>query len=118
MVLTYFKTFSHDMEREVSVKVLVAQLCPILCDPVDRSPPGSSVRGILPGKNTGVGCHALLKGTFPTQGLNLVLLQWQAGSLLLSHEGSPHLYYRYDRIIPAQSWFYCKHSFPKIVNRC
>ena len=29
-----------------SVKSL-AQSCPTLCDPVDRSPPGSSVRGIL-----------------------------------------------------------------------
>ena len=27
-----------------------------------------------PGKNTGVGCHALLQGIFPTQGLNLLLL--------------------------------------------
>jgi len=35
-------------------------------------------------KNTGVGCHALLQGTFTTQGLNphlLCLLHWQAGSL-------------------------------------
>ena len=29
------------------VQVLVAQPCPTLCDPVDRSPPGSSVHGIL-----------------------------------------------------------------------
>ena len=29
------------------VKVLVAQSCPTLCDPMDCSPPGSSVRGIL-----------------------------------------------------------------------
>ena len=28
-------------------KVLIAQLCPILCDPVDYSPPGSSVHGVL-----------------------------------------------------------------------
>ena len=26
------------------------------------------------GKNTGVGCHALFQGIFPTQGLNLYLL--------------------------------------------
>ena len=26
----------------------------------------------FPGKNTGVGCRALLQGIFPTQGLNLV----------------------------------------------
>ena len=35
---------------------LVAQLCLILCDPMDYSPPGSSVHGDSPGKNTGVGC--------------------------------------------------------------
>ena len=28
-----------------------------LCDPTDCSPPGSSVHGIPPGKNTGVGCN-------------------------------------------------------------
>jgi len=34
------------------------------------SPPGSSVQGDSPGKNTAVGCHALLQGLFPTQGSN------------------------------------------------
>ena len=60
------------------------QLCPILCDPVKCRPPGSSVHGNSPGKNAGVGCRALLKGIFPTQGSNLHLsrlLHWQAGSL-------------------------------------
>ena len=33
----------------------IAQLCLILCDPMDHSPPGSSVHGIFPSKNTGVG---------------------------------------------------------------
>ena len=146
------------------------QLCPTLCDPVDCSPPGSSVHGILqarvlewgaiafspaaketqlsglcrhsssltycwltiseeraltvccelcccvcsvvsdslqprglqparllcpwdaPGKNTGVGCHALLQGIFLIQGLNsdpLCLLHWQAGSLPLASPGKP-----------------------------
>ena len=37
------------------------QLCPTLCSPVDCSPPGSSVHGIFPSKNTGVGCHFLLQ---------------------------------------------------------
>ena len=37
------------------------QSCPTLCDPIDGSPPGSTVPGILsPGKNTGVSCHSLL----------------------------------------------------------
>ena len=31
----------------------VAQWCPTLCDPMDYSPSGSSVRGIVSGKNTG-----------------------------------------------------------------
>ena len=33
-------------------------------------PPGSSVHGDSPGKNIGVGCHALLQGIFPTRGSN------------------------------------------------
>ena len=35
---------------------------------------------VFPGKNTGVGCHSLLRGIVPTQGLNLRLLRllrWQ-----------------------------------------
>ena len=39
-----------------------------------------------PGKNTGVGCHAILQVIFPTQGLNtclLHLLYWQVGALPL-----------------------------------
>ena len=54
----------------------VAQLCPTLCDPMDYSLPGSPVHGIFPGKNTGVGCHFLLQGIFPTQRLNQRLLHW------------------------------------------
>ena len=45
-----------------------------------------------PGKNTGVGCHALLQGTFPTQGLNprlLCLLLWPVGSLRPAPPGKP-----------------------------
>ena len=40
---------------------------------LDCNPPGFSVH-VAPGKNTGVGCHSLLQGIFPTQGLNLGLL--------------------------------------------
>ena len=52
------------------VLCLVAQSCPTLCNPMDCSPPGSSVHGDSPGKNTGVGCHALFQGIFPTKGSN------------------------------------------------
>ena len=52
------------------VLCLVTQSCLILCNPMDCSLPGSSVHGDSPGKNTEVGCHALLQGIFLTQGLN------------------------------------------------
>ena len=45
-----------------------------LCDPMDCSPPGSPVHGDSLGKNTRVGCCALLQGIFLTQGLKLRLL--------------------------------------------
>ena len=68
------------------------QSCPTLCDPMDCSPPGSSVHGDSPGKSTGVECHALLQGIFPTRGLNphlLCLPHWQVGSLPLMPPGKP-----------------------------
>ena len=70
----------------VKVKVLEAQSCPTLCAPMYCSPPGSSAHGTSPGKNTGVGCHALLQGIFLTQGYTLhllSLLHWQVHSLSL-----------------------------------
>ena len=56
-----------DAKSEGEVKVLVAQLCPTLCEPVDCSLLGSSVYGDSPGKTTGVGCHALLQGSSQTR---------------------------------------------------
>ena len=55
-----------------------------LCDPMDCSPPGSSVHGGSPGKNTGVGCHAL-QGIFPTQGSNPVSYVSCIGRRVLYH---------------------------------
>ena len=71
-----------------------AQSCPTLCDPVDHSPPGSSVHGDSPGKNTGEGCHTLFQGIFPIQGLKLrllCLLHWQEDSLPLAPPGKPEM---------------------------
>ena len=66
----------------------VAQSCPTL------QPHGLWLTRLLcpwgfPGKNTRVGPHALLQGIFPTQGWNPHLPRCQAGSLPLSHLGSP-----------------------------
>ena len=59
---------------------LVAKSCPTLCNPMDCS---------LPGKNTGVGCHFLLQGIFPTQGSNAGLLHCRQILYRLDYEGSP-----------------------------
>ena len=81
---------------------LVAQSCPTLCNPKDCSPPGSSVYGDSPGKSTGVGCHALLQGIFPTQGLNPGLLHYRRILYHLSYQGSPM--FSVALFIKAKTW--------------
>jgi len=58
---------------------------------MDCSPPGSSVHGDSPGKNTGVGCHALLQGIFPIQESNQGLLHCMQILYQLSYQGSPYV---------------------------
>ena len=55
-------------ERFLGIRACsLAQSCLTLCDPMDHSPLGSSVHGIFSGKNTGVGCHFLLQGSFKSE---------------------------------------------------
>ena len=55
-----------------------------------------SVHGDSPGNNTGEGCHALLQGFFPTQGLNPGLRHCRWILYHLSHQGGPiYLYLIY-----------------------
>ena len=72
-----------------SVLCLVALSCPTPCDPMYCSLPGSSFYGDSPGKNTGVGGHALFQGIFPTQGLNPGLPPCRWILYQLSYQGSP-----------------------------
>ena len=62
-----------------------AQSCPALCGPVDCRllRPWD-----FPSKKTGVGCHFLLQGIFPTQRSNLGLPQCRQTFYRLSHQGS------------------------------
>ena len=65
-------------------RVKLLQSCPTLSNPVDCGPSRLLSPWDSPGKNTGVGCHALLQGIFLTEGSNprlLSLLHWQVGSL-------------------------------------
>ena len=47
------------------MRVLLLQSCPTLCNLMDCSPPGSSVHGDSPGKNTGVGCRPSSRRSSP-----------------------------------------------------
>ena len=75
-------------ERKSESESEVAQLCPTLCDPMDCSLPGCSVHGIFQAKSTGVGCHFLLQGIFPTEGSNPSLPHCRQTLYYLSHQGS------------------------------
>ena len=70
---------------------LVAQSCQTLCNPMEDSPPGSSVHGDSPGKNTRVGCHVLLQGIFPTQEANPGFPHCRQILYHLSHQGIPRI---------------------------
>ena len=80
---------------------LVTQSCPTLCDPTDCRLPGSSVHGDSPGKNTGMGCHALLQGIFATQGLNPGLPHCRRVLYYLRHQGSPPSHLRFNKYFSA-----------------
>ena len=68
---------------------LVVLLCPTLYDAMASSPPGSSFHGDSPGKNTGVGCHALLQGINP--GIETRSPALQADTLPSTPPGKPLL---------------------------
>ena len=94
-----------DMEDKAHMRVcvcvcvcLIAQSCPTLCDLMNCSPPGSSVHGNSSDKNTGVGCHALLQGIFPTKGSNTGLLRYRRILYRLSHKVAIK---SYEKVIEA-----------------
>ena len=102
--------------QEVKIKMLVTQLCLTLCDPMDPSPPGSSVRGILQARILEWGSHSLLHDIFPTPGLNLGLLHCRQIPYHLSHQGSPSLpeLVSYSRIwgLSGWDWYPSSHMGP------
>ena len=71
---------------------LVAQLCPTLCNPMDCSPPGSSLCGNSPGKNTGVGSCSPPgppPGDLPNPGIKCRSPTLQGDSLPAEPPGKP-----------------------------
>ena len=72
--------------KATTMLATLLQSCLTLYDPMDYSLPGSIVHGDSPGKNIGVGCHALSRGSsWPRDRtcVSYVSGIWQAGSLPL-----------------------------------
>ena len=94
--------YIHTMEYHSFLKkgTVMDLMCPSLtrvhvCSAVSDSLPARLLcPWDSPGKNTGVGCHALLQGIFLTQGSNLCLCGFCTGRRILYHcatWGSPTL---------------------------
>ena len=77
------------------------QSCPTLCDPMDCSPPGSSVHGILQARI--LEWVAMPSSPdLPDPGMepaSPVSSAWQADSLPPSHQGSPYFYLKTPSLI-------------------
>ena len=84
---------------------LVAQTCLTLCNPMDCSPTGSSLHGDSPGKNTGVGCHALVQEIFPTQRLNPGFPHCGGFFTILATREAPAFWYSHNRYL--KNWSKC-----------
>ena len=101
------KATRNVQRRACAMLCLVAQSCPTLWNPMDCSPPGSSVHGDSPGKNTGAGCHALLQGIFPTSDWTQV--SCTAGNSLSSEPpGKPKDVPRLQELQCSLAW--CPHQ--------
>ena len=85
----------------------VTQLCSTLCDPMDYSPPGSSVHGISQVRILEGAVIFSSRGSSWTQGLNPCLLHWNMDSLPLSHMGRP-MFFRYISNARVYSTYVCK----------
>ena len=95
----------HNIKLEVCVCVLsmlVTKSCPTLFDPMDCKPARLLCPWDFPDKNTGVDCHSLLQGIFPTQRSN--------SGLLHCRQILYHLSYR------ENLWIYFKSSFFYVYN--
>ena len=86
---------------------------------MDSSPPASSVQGDSSGKNTGVGCHALLQGIFPTQGSNPGLPLCRRILHCLSHQGSQRkgIAANADGTLPRRHFWGISHKPPPALKR-
>ena len=91
---------------------LDAKSCGTLLWPHGLQPTRPLCSWYFPGKNTGEGWHFLLRGIFPTPGLNPWLLHWQADSLPLNYLGNPYII-SFNYSCPWSNYFLWSELFPK-----
>ena len=86
-IIAHIPGFFQASNTMKKVKMLVAQSCPTLYNPIDYSLPLSIVFSRQ--EYWSVGSHSLLQGIFPTQGWKPGLLNYRQIFYHLSHQGSP-----------------------------
>ena len=101
-VLFYLCTHTHT-HTNTYIRIC-AQLCQTLCDPLDYSPPGSSVNGIFQARIPEWVTIIFSREIFLTQGFNLGLQHYRQIFYHLSQEGSPKV----DGSIHLNSVFFLK----------
>ena len=71
------KTIALTIQTFVGKVMSLLSHVQLFCDPVDHSPPGSSVHRTSQARTLEWVCHFLLQGIFPIQGSKLHLQHWQ-----------------------------------------
>ena len=89
-----------------------AQSCPTLCNPMDCSPPGSSVHGVLQARI--LEWVAISYSKVSSQGSNLYLLHWSADSLPLGHLGSS---WPWGSLVTSEGGFLCSWPLCQYIER-
>ena len=89
---------------EVKVKVSVAQSCPALCDPMDCSPPGTSVHGILQAIVLEWVAMPSSRGSYRPKDQTWVSCVGRQILYHLSHQGSPEISLEISKFMNQHSW--------------
>ena len=89
----------------------IAQSCLTLCNPM-----GCSLLQDSPGKSTGMGCHFLLQGIFPTQGSNRVLPPCRQTLYPLSHQETKKKQQWRSRIQSGNRGIFLASSFTRVTQ--
>ena len=110
----YIYTKTHTLYTHRCIWLLAQLLSRLrICEPMDCSPPGSSVHGISQARILEWVAHAFLQGIFLTQGSNSGLLHRRQMPYHLSHQGNPKESLAVFKIITMKKIFQRKTEIPE-----